>query len=59
MSVEIIKPDGNRLIVNYSDGRAKSDLFNRERGLKRLEKSINTKLRSKVQYLNKGRMLMI
>ncbi len=54
MSVEIIKPDGNRLIVNYSDGRAKSDLFNRERGLKRLEKSINSGKLTKENINNKG-----
>ena len=36
----IPKDKGTVLIINYSDKRAKKDLFNRERGLKRLEKQI-------------------
>lgn len=36
----ILKDKGTALIINYSDKRAKKDLFNRERGLKRLEKQI-------------------
>jgi hypothetical protein len=30
------KPDGLRLIITYSDRRAKKDAYNRERGLKKL-----------------------
>jgi transposase len=36
----IWKNKNTALIINYSDKRAKKDLFNRERGLKRLEKQI-------------------
>ena len=38
----IWKDKGTALIINYSDKRAKKDLFNRERGLKRLEKQITS-----------------
>lgn len=38
----IWKDKGTVLIINYSDKRAKKDLFNRERGLKRLEKQITS-----------------
>lgn len=36
----IWKSENTALIIHYSDKRAKKDLFNRERGLKRLEKQI-------------------
>jgi transposase len=36
----IRKSENTALIINYSDKRAKKDLFNRERGLKRLEKQV-------------------
>lgn len=36
----IWKSKNTALIIHYSDKRAKKDLFNRERGLKRLEKQI-------------------
>ena len=40
---KIIKKDKNTsLIITYSNKRAKKDLFNRERGLKRLEKQIGS-----------------
>jgi len=54
MNIEINKLDGNRLIINYSDNRAKSDAINRERGLKRLEKSINVGKLTKENINNKG-----
>uniref|UniRef100_UPI003593EF1A IS1634 family transposase n=1 Tax=Aquiflexum sp. TaxID=1872584 RepID=UPI003593EF1A len=38
----IWKDKGTALIINYSDKRAKKDFFNRERGLKRLEKQIES-----------------
>lgn len=38
----IWKNENTALIINYSDKRAKKDLFNRERGLKRLEKQISS-----------------
>lgn len=36
----IWKSKNTALVINYSDKRAKKDLFNRERGLRRLEKQI-------------------
>jgi transposase len=40
---KLIQKDKNTvLIINYSSKRAKKDLFNRERGLKRLEKQIES-----------------
>lgn len=39
---KINKSDGTTLFVSYSEKRAKKDKFNRERGLKRLEKSLKT-----------------
>lgn len=38
----IWKNENTALIINYSDKRAKKDLFNRERGLKRLEQQISS-----------------
>lgn len=38
----IWKSENTALIINYSEKRAKKDLFNRERGLERLEKQIAT-----------------
>jgi len=38
----IMKDKGTALIINYSDKRAKKDIYNRERGLKRLEKQIES-----------------
>ena len=31
-------PDGDRLIVGYSDGRAKKNAYDREQGVERLRK---------------------
>lgn len=39
---KIIRKDNLKLIITYSDDRAKKDSYNREKGLKRLEKSIKT-----------------
>jgi len=36
---EYTKPDGSRLIVGYSITRAKKDAYNREKGIRRLEKA--------------------
>lgn len=36
---EYKKPDGDRLIVSYTDKRADKDRFNRDRGVKRLQQS--------------------
>ncbi|WP_353619858.1 IS1634 family transposase, partial [Acinetobacter towneri] len=38
----VISKDDLKLIVTYSDNRAKKDKYNREKGLKKLEKSIKS-----------------
>ena len=43
-----------RLIVSYSDKRAKKDNYNRERGLKRLEKQLKSGKLTKSSINNKG-----
>jgi len=50
----IKKQDGLRLIISYSDKRAKKDRFNRERGLLRLEKQIKTGKLTKSNINNRG-----
>jgi transposase len=47
-------PDGLRLVVSYSEKRAKKDLKNRERGLRRLEKSLNKGKLTKSHINNRG-----
>jgi transposase len=49
-----IQKDGIRLIVNYSDDRAKKDRHNREKGLKKLEKQIKSGKLTKSSINNKG-----
>lgn len=39
---KIIKKDNLKLLITYSEDRAKKDRYNREKGLKRLEKSLKT-----------------
>lgn len=52
---EIIeKQEGLKLIISYSDKRAKKDKFNRERGLLRLEKQIKTGKLTKSNINNRG-----
>lgn len=51
---EIAKPDGKRLIITYSSKRAKKDKYNRERGLKRLEKKLNNGKLNKSHLNNRG-----
>ena len=48
------KPDNTILYVSYSDTRAKKDKANRERGLKRLEKSLNAGKLTKSNINNRG-----
>jgi transposase len=48
------KGTNQRLIVSYSKKRAKKDAFNRERGLKRLEKKIKSKKLTKANINNRG-----
>lgn len=52
--VKIIKPDNTVLFVNYSDKRANKDLSNRERGIKRLEKSLQAGKLTKSNINNRG-----
>jgi transposase len=53
-SVIIKKPNGLRLVVSYSEKRAKKDLKNRERGLKRLETNLNKGKLTKSHINNRG-----
>lgn len=50
----IDKVDGTTLFVSYSDRRAKKDLSNRQRGLKRLEKNLKAGRLTKNNINNKG-----
>jgi transposase len=54
MMVEYTKPDECRLIIEYTEARAKKDEFNRERGLKKLEKQINAGKLTKGNLNNRG-----
>lgn len=51
---QIIKKDAFKLIINYSENRAKKDRYNRERGIKRLEKKLKTGKLTKSNINNKG-----
>jgi transposase len=50
----IVKEDDTILYISYSDQRAKKDKFNREKGLKRLEKSIKSGRLTKSSINNRG-----
>lgn len=50
----IIKKGGLKLIITYSDQRAKKDKYNREKGLKRLEKNLRTGRLTKSSINNRG-----
>jgi transposase len=50
----IDKPDGVRLVVSYSESRAYNDNKNRERGLRRLEKSVQKGKLTKKHINNRG-----
>ena len=50
----IQKDEQTRLIVNYSEARAKKDSSNREKGLKKLEKQIKAGKLTKANINNKG-----
>ena len=50
----IIKKDGLKLIINYSEDRAKKDRYNRDRGIARLEKKLKTHKLTKSNINNKG-----
>ena len=51
---KIKKSENSRIILSYSDKRAKKDAHNRERGLKRLEKKINSGKLTKSNINNRG-----
>lgn len=48
------KDENTRLIVSYADNRAKKDAYNRQRGLKRLEKKIKSGRLTKSSINNRG-----
>lgn len=50
----ITKPKGLRLVISYSDKRAKKDKYNREKGLTRLKQRIKTGKMTKEQINNRG-----
>lgn len=50
----IEKENNTRLFVSYSDKRASNDISNRERGLKRLQKSLNAGRLTKSNINNRG-----
>lgn len=53
-SVTIEVEPGRRLIVSYSDKRARKDAYNREKGLKRLGKQLGAGRMTKKQLNNRG-----
>jgi transposase len=53
-SSEIERTDGNRLIISYSDKRAKRDEANRSKGILKLEKKITSGKLTKSSINNKG-----
>ena len=54
MVMEYSKPDNTRLIVEYRRSRADKDAFNRERGLKKLERQIKSGKLTKSNINNRG-----
>ena len=50
----IIRKEDLRLIVSYSDDRAKKDRYNREKGLRKLEKQVKTGHLTKANINNRG-----
>lgn len=50
----IRKPSGQKLIIHYSDKRAKKDKHNRERGLSRLQKRMRSGKLTKSNINNRG-----
>jgi transposase len=53
-SAIIIKDEHSKLIISYSDKRAAKDKYNRQRGLQKLEKQIQSGRLSKSNINNKG-----
>jgi transposase len=52
--ISILKNDGTKLIINYSNKRASKDEYNRKRGLSRLEKQIKKGKLTKSNINNRG-----
>lgn len=50
----VLNKDDLKLIITYSDDRAKKDKYNREKGLKKLEKQIKTGKLTKASINNRG-----
>lgn len=50
----IQKDEQNKIVISYSDSRAKKDEYNRKKGILKLEKLISTKKLTKNQINNKG-----
>lgn len=53
-SVAIVKDENSRIIISYSDARAKKDAANRKRGLEKLEKNIAKGKLTKQHINNRG-----
>jgi transposase len=51
---QVIKKGGLRLIVTYSDDRAKKDRYNRDKGVRKLEKQIRRGQLTKASINNRG-----
>lgn len=51
---QIIKKGNLKLIITYSDTRAKKDKYNREKGLRKLEKRVRTGKLTKASINNRG-----
>lgn len=50
----IVKKNDLKLVISYSDSRAKKDSYNREKGLRKLEKQIRTGRLTKSSINNRG-----
>lgn len=53
-TISLKKTENTRLIINYSQARAKKDAYNRKRGLNRLEKQVKSGKLTKSSINNKG-----
>jgi len=53
-SITFNKSEGQRLIISYSEKRAKKDAYNRKRGLQKLEKAVAAGKLTKQHINNKG-----
>jgi transposase len=51
---EVVQKDHLKLIISYSDDRAKKDRYNREKGLRKIEKQIRTGKLTKASINNRG-----